>query len=437
MRHGQTQLPDILLILCPPWGVTNPPLGLAYLAEALTTAGFAVEIFDLNVLLYHQVDQEDHHLWKTQNDSFWRKPETIDILMAKWERQILQLTDRILESKAPVIGCSVVDPNEHFTSRILGILKKKAAGKLFIAGGPGCAGAGQRQMLMDNSGHAIDYFFVGEAEQTLPGFMTALKNKQQPNGIPNLVHARTSLEYDQDVARPSLQDLPFPTFQDFDLELYGGRSLAIMWSRGCIGHCSYCKERALLGPYRMRPTASIIDELEHHTSVLGIDNFVLYDSTINGNPERLSQICDHIIRMRRKITWSAEAIALPSMTAKLLKKMHKAGCHTLVYGIESGSDKVLSGMGKLFNTKTAAEVLQRTHEAGINVAVNVLVGFPGESDNDFLQTVNFLEQNSRWIDRLDGVSTLQIVDGTPLETQVTDLGHPASRCRSARQMDDP
>lgn len=411
-----------MLAICPPWGVTNPPLGLAYLAEALGAEGLTVELFDLNVRLYQQVNGTDQHLWETKNDAFWREPKNVSRLLAKWNVQVRELVDQIIKSASPVIGFSIVDPNEHFSSHILRLLKEKAPHKILIVGGPGCAGAGQRRMLMDNSNNGLDYFLIGESEQSLPKLIQALKNNQQQIGIENLVHARKSLEFDQPIIRPSLDTLSYPTFQDFNLDLYGGNSLAIMWSRGCIGHCSYCKERALLGPYRMRSTENILAELQHHIFVLGLTNFVLYDSTINGKPSQLAEICDEICRLKKKITWSAEAIALPSMTSDLLKKMRLAGCHTLIYGIESGSDNVLSSMGKLFNTKTAAEVLRRTHKAGIKVAINILVGFPGENNDDFMQTIHFLKQNSKWIDRLDGVSTLQIVDGTPLKTRITQLG---------------
>jgi len=419
---SNTNNPDILLTICPPWGVLNPPLGLAYIAQSLEEHGHNVEIYDLNILLYLQVDKSDQHLWKTKNDDFWRSPQNIDTLFDRWQTQIDSLTDHIATSKPTLIGCSIVDPNEHFSSRILSIIKEKNQNKIIIGGGPGCNDAGQRQILDESSRGAIDYFIIGEGEQSIPKLVSCLKEGTPADNIDNVVTTRLSLEYNQPIVRPNINNISPPTFKPFDLDLYGRKSLAVMWSRGCIGRCLYCKERALWGPYRMRPAQSIIEELDYFIKTLKITNFVIYDSAVNGNPQLLSEVCDEIIRKNLRITWSGEAIALKAMDSKLLRKMHRAGCHTLVYGIESGSDKILSSMRKLCDTNTASQVIRRTHEAGIKVAINILVGFPGESEDDFQKTIDFLINHSQWIDRLDGVSTLQIVSNTPLERKTTDFG---------------
>lgn len=399
----------------------NPPLGLAYIAESLNRQKIGVEICDLNVLLYKRVRRSDQHLWKTKNDSHWRKKANVDHLLEKWQDHIDELCHTIAESEAPVVGISIVDPNEFISAAIAEIIKKKAPEKIIIGGGPGCADYGQRKLLMAHSNSSFDYFIVGEAEHSLWQLVKALLLGKKPDNIDNLVTTATSLHLDEPIIRPDLDTISFPTFNDFDIDLYGRSSLAVMWSRGCIGRCLYCKERALWGPYRMRSTDSIIKEIEHAVHTLNIDNFVLYDSAINGNPKRLFQICDTIIKKKLQITWSAEAIALKSMDVNLLRRMSHAGCHTLVYGIESGSNKILSSMRKLCDTETAAKVIQRTHEAGIKVAINILVGFPGESEEDFKRTIDFLVENSQYIDRLDGVSSLQIVADTPLEKQTEDF----------------
>ncbi len=414
--------PDILLTICPPWGVLNPPLGLAYLAESLDEQNIDIEIQDLNVQLYKQVKRSDQTLWKTKNDSFWRKKANVDQLLNKWQHHINGLCDTIAGSGAAIIGFSIVDPNEFISAAIARIIKEKSSGKIIIGGGPGCADLGQRKMLQEHSNNGFDYFLTGEAEHSLWQLVKALQQGKEPETIDNLVIARRTLHLDKPVVRPQLDSISFPTFKHFDINWYGRSSLAVMWSRGCIGRCLYCKERALWGPYRMRSTDSILSEIEHAVRTLKINNLVLYDSAINGNPKRLFQICDTIIKKRLKITWSAEAIALKSMDTDLLQRMSQAGCHTLVYGIESGSDNILASMRKLCDTETAAKVIRRTHEAGIKVAINILVGFPGESNQDFEKTIDFLEENSQYIDRLDGVSSLQIVADTPLQKRTEDFG---------------
>jgi radical SAM superfamily enzyme YgiQ (UPF0313 family) len=408
--------PDILLALCPPWGVVNPPLGLAYLATNLKQRGFKVDICDLNLNLYRTVNHHFKNLWQIENDHQWRNPDRVNDLFYLWKGNINRLLDDILDSHAAVIGFSIVDPNEYISSLVIKALKQKKPNRIVIAGGPGCSSAAQRQYLLDASGNAIDYFVLGEGEFSLAELLRLLPSRYQANRIQGVVTAGDTDNFSTTAQRPDLDKIAFPTFEEFSLPDYGQQSLAVMWSRGCVGRCVYCKERALWGKYRIRPLSSIIDELHHHVRCYAIQNFVIYDSAVNGNPRHLEDICDAIISSPLEITWSAEA------GEKLLQKMRRAGCHTLVLGIESGSDNVLLKMGKLNKTPTAEKVLKRAKGAGITVAINIMIGFPGEHQQDFEDTLEFLRRNQPWIDRLDSVSTVQIVDNTPLMQKAVQLG---------------
>ncbi len=414
--------PDIALAICPPWGVINPPLGLAYLATTLEQNRFKTKIFDLNIKLYQTVRLKHKKLWEIKNDHNWRSAKIVTELFDLWCGEIDRILNSILRAGAPVIGFSIVDPNEIFTCKAMQSIKKKTADRIIIAGGPGCSSPGQRRFINETSGYSVDFFVEGEGEFTLVELLKSLPSAKNLSHVPGIVPAERADMHIEPAHRPDLDSIPFPTFKDFNMPEYGRQSLAVIWSRGCIGRCLYCKEKALWGKYRTRTVASIIDELRYHIQHHGIRNFVVYDSAVNGNPHHLEKICDAIISSSLNIKWSAEAIALRSLSESLLKKMRSAGCHTLVYGIESGSDHVLQKMGKITNVRTASAVLKHTHEAGIKVAINILIGFPGEQENEFNETLDFMRHNRAWIDRLDGVSTLQVVTDTPLHRQAGKLG---------------
>jgi radical SAM superfamily enzyme YgiQ (UPF0313 family) len=75
--------------------------------------------------------------------------------------------------------------------------------------------------------------------------------------------------------------------------------------------------------------------------------------------------------------------------------MKEAGCTALQFGIESGSVRRLKRMGKLFSRADAEKVLRLSAQAGINNWVNLIVGFPGETESDFQETVSFVRSNRR------------------------------------------
>ena len=88
------------------------------------------------------------------------------------------------------------------------------------------------------------------------------------------------------------------------------------------------------------------------------------------------------------------------MTDKLLVKMRQAGCVGLWYGVESGSQRILHKMKKGYNLETAKNVIHDTARNGIRVLIFMIVDFPGETPNDFRQSVDFLKQNQDYIDQV-------------------------------------
>ncbi|MDD4894252.1 MAG: radical SAM protein, partial [Candidatus Omnitrophica bacterium] len=81
-------------------------------------------------------------------------------------------------------------------------------------------------------------------------------------------------------------------------------------------------------------------------------------------------------------------------------KMKESGCKHLIYGIESGSQRVLSLMRKRFTISDADAVIKATHEAGIVVTANFMFGFPGETEKDFTETLDFIKRNAKYLDRV-------------------------------------
>lgn len=95
-------------------------------------------------------------------------------------------------------------------------------------------------------------------------------------------------------------------------------------------------------------------------------------------------MCDLIIKDKDlKIFWGGKATIRSEMTGTLLRKLYDAGNRSIVYGIESGSDKVLRDMRKVFSVDLAKRVIRETYEAGISVGIFWLIGFPTESEDDF------------------------------------------------------
>jgi radical SAM superfamily enzyme YgiQ (UPF0313 family) len=85
------------------------------------------------------------------------------------------------------------------------------------------------------------------------------------------------------------------------------------------------------------------------------------------------------------------------MSPEFLQKMKKANCHWVVFGIESGANPILKAMKKGINHDEIISILKSAHETGIQVSVNIIVGFPGETEEFFQETLKLLESCKDYI----------------------------------------
>jgi tRNA A37 methylthiotransferase MiaB len=71
---------------------------------------------------------------------------------------------------------------------------------------------------------------------------------------------------------------------------------------------------------------------------------------------------------------------------------------SISFGVESGNQKILDLMRKGTNVKDIKKVLCESHQAGIKNIVFIMFGFPGEDKESFMDTINFLKENSDCLD---------------------------------------
>jgi radical SAM superfamily enzyme YgiQ (UPF0313 family)/MoaA/NifB/PqqE/SkfB family radical SAM enzyme len=418
--------PTVLLVTTPPWGFENPPVSLAVLASYLKDNNVTYEVYDLNIEFYSTVQPIHKLLWHVENKNHWSAEETFEVVKFVLEDLIDGAVKKILEVNAPLVGFSVVDPKERMTIEIIHRLRGQGYEGRIILGGPACHTPDYRKIFEHKAGEHIDAYCIGEGEHTLLEAARRVQERRDLTGVPGLLHYddHGTSHYTPRAPIEDLNSLPFPTYEDFDFSIYPGDSLIVEWSRGCIGSCTYCKGTEISGAYRTRSAQHIFDELKFHYETNKLKNFTVCDPLINGDPDVLSELCDQIIAYALPIKWNGEGIPRPSLTAELLQKMHMAGCYELQLGIECGSDNVLKRMNKkrFFTIEQAERVIRDTHEAGIKTCIFMIVGFPGETEEDFQGTLELIERNHEWIDQIKSINSLHVVTDTPLHFHADRFG---------------
>lgn len=152
----------------------------------------------------------------------------------------------------------------------------------------------------------------------------------------------------------------------------------IQTSRGCPFNCAFCAQASMTQrKVRFKSAKRVLEEIEHLRSRYRCDRFYLYDDSFIIKKDRVEELCSEFEKIEG-IDWHCLA-RVDRADLELFKKMKKANCRGICYGIESNSPVVL----KNINKKTTPEMNERginlAKEAGLRVRCQVIVGLPGET----------------------------------------------------------
>lgn len=414
---------DIVLVMIPPWEPKRPPLGLAYISEFLRSKSFKLKLLDFNIELYRTVSLDKRLFWEISNINSMHPNKITSKMFDCFRDEIDALVNQIISLECDLVGFSVNIASIGLAGKIATLIKKKKKDKRIIFGGTGCFWEYDRCLIFPEDFWAIDAFVIGEGEETLEKILNNYKSSKRFDEVKGVIFRK------EDFLKPAdpfytrdIDNLPFPTFSDFNLDLYTTRQIPMLISRGCIGRCSFCIDHLMCGAYRYRSPEKILEEIKYHININKIKGFAFNDLICNGNLKQLERFCDLIIDAQINIIWGSYAMVRKKMSFEFLKKMHKAGCIFLCYGLESGSDRTLKRMNKFYTSEDAERVIRATYEAGIQTAINIIVGFPGETEEDFKQTISFIKRNKEYIYEITNVSSFVIMPASRVGRNTQDYG---------------
>lgn len=153
--------------------------------------------------------------------------------------------------------------------------------------------------------------------------------------------------------------------------------------------CAFCTHYADI-PYHEFPLESVRKAAESS----GQKHFFLIDDMIH--LKRLLEIAAVMKPLGAK--WACQLKPTKDFGFEALKNLRESGLAMIIWGVESGSDRVLGIIRKGTNTKDMEKVLEDSRNAGIINAVYLIFGFPTETKQEFLETIEFMKRNSKNID---------------------------------------
>lgn len=189
-------------------------------------------------------------------------------------------------------------------------------------------------------------------------------------------------------------DIPIPRHELFPLKKYiypfiGGSPFAtVLTDYGCPYRCSFCIMGTL--PYKWRSVDNVIEELWYLKS-LGVQDVYFDDQTFGALKNRGLELCRRMIDEQLGIGWCCFS-RVDMAKEETLLLMKRAGCHTVIYGVESGSDKVLEKYNKDITLNQVKNAFDLCNKIGLKTVATFVLGLPDDTKETILETVKFAKE---------------------------------------------
>jgi radical SAM superfamily enzyme YgiQ (UPF0313 family) len=240
-----------------------------------------------------------------------------------------------------------------------------------------------------------DIVVRGQGERTLLDIAQHLRDGKSPDAI-----AGTSLpSAEQTIHNPerrteNINDLPTPAFSLADFDAYESktqqRKLPFASSLGCPYACNYCTDQVFYErKFNAYPASRVVSEVTDLVRRYKLRTVAFLDSNFPVNVRRAVDIARGFIQENVHFDWTFQASTdlLCRMTDDDVRLLGEAGVTHMGFGTESASEKVLEWMNKKHQRiDEMYETARKADEAGIRVTFNLILGYPGETEEDRVET---------------------------------------------------
>lgn len=349
-----------------PAGSNAPPLGLCSLAAVTRSRGYETTLID------------------AQNENL----------------SIGETCQNILSIKPEFVGISSVTFTFESAAILAQAIKKENQNITIIMGGVHVSALPENTLLQYKD---IDYLVLGEGEETIIELVNTINRKGALQCVKGIAY-RSEGHVNITEPRPRIKDLdslPFPAWDllsgfpfSYDIQVQSMAntpSTSVCTSRGCTGKCMFCDRRIFGRTLRYHSADYVIDlinNLYHNYGIRDIqfedDNFMLFR-------KRLHRICDYLRQEKLDLTWSCQA-RVDTIDLDTLVMMRQAKCCSVLYGIESGSQKILDLMKKEISLAQIEKTIELTNKAGLYSKGFFITGYLGETRETLDETLKFIKR---------------------------------------------
>jgi anaerobic magnesium-protoporphyrin IX monomethyl ester cyclase len=336
------------------------PLGLAYLGSVAENAG-------------HQVNVIDCQAERLTSEGF---------------------RSRIVQTPSDIIGVTATTLLYKSAMNLITIAKETQPNAVTVLGG-------SHGTFWDKNAlgeyPALDVVVRREGEITFMELVEKVETHSRLDGVLGITY-RDGDKTVRNAERPFIEDLdslPFPAHHLLPLEnlKHNGKIIfPLVSSRGCVYWCDFCSTVRMFGrAYRMRSPKNVVDEMQLVHDKYGVDQVTFYDDAFSVDRDRVVKICEELNSRRLRLKWDC-GTRVDMVDRDLMEIMRKAGCFAVWLGVESGSELILGAMNKKIKIEQTRQAYTTAHKVGLMTIANVVLGFPGETEQTALETIRLVKE---------------------------------------------
>ncbi len=250
-----------------------------------------------------------------------------------------------------------------------------------------------------------DFIVIGEGEESMFELVNSISRGEtdfsEVNGIQWKNKSASIIINKERELLKDINQLPFPNRKKVDLQKYfdvwksahGESSVSVSTMRGCPYTCKWCS-RAVYGlSYRRRNPELVADEIEELQRNYKFDSIWFVDDVFTINAKWMREFAAVIAKRKIKIRY--EIISRSDrLSEEILDLLAQSGCFRIWIGAESGSQTVIDAMDRRVDVKNVREMIQLTRKKGMEAGTFIMLGYPGETENDIRETVTHLVESN-------------------------------------------
>ena len=371
------------------------PLGLAFVAQAARQAGHEVEMLDL-------MRPADH-------------VQTLETTIHRCQPDVIGLSVRNIDDQNMAAPTFLLDQAKEAVN-----LCRKLSDAPIVLGGAGYSIFPEAVLEYLDADMGIQ----GEGEAAFVELLSRLETESDLDDLPGLYLPESGLQ----APRAYLPDLNayWPDAEDWFAGVESRKEvlLPVQSRRGCPMKCAYCSTPKIEGTRIRKCSVESMAEYIKRQVDAGFRRIFFADNTFNLPPSFAKALCRELIQRDVKFGW--QAIVYPGQVdEELASLMARAGCFGVSLGAESGSARMLSGMGKRFTPDDIRVTRRWFGDHGVQVMGFLMFGMPGETRETVQESLDFMESLAP--DALRITLGVRIYPNTPLAETAVKWGIVSAR----------